>query len=84
MSTSLSGLGLPFFAYTSETYLAILLKNNYLFIYYLFLVVLALHCCAASGGYSLLRCLAFLFGGFSCCRAQAVGAWASIVVAHGL
>ena len=23
-------------------------------------------------------------GGFSCCGAQAVGAWASVVVAHGL
>ena len=23
-------------------------------------------------------------GGFSCCRAQALGAWASVVVAHGL
>ena len=23
-------------------------------------------------------------GGLSCCRAQALGAWASVVVAHGL
>ena len=44
--------------------------------------MLALHFCAVGGGYSLLRRLAFLFGGFSRCRAQALDARASVVVAH--
>ena len=37
---------------------------------------------AASGGYSLLRARASNCGGFSCCGAWALGAWASVVVAH--
>ena len=39
---------------------------------------------AASGGYSLLRFEGFSLGGFSCCRARALRAWASVVVALGL
>ena len=39
---------------------------------------------AASGGCSLLRVRASHCGGFSCCRAWALGAWASVIVAHGL
>ena len=39
---------------------------------------------AASGGYSSLRCVGFSLGGFSCCRARALGAQASVVVALGL
>ena len=33
-----------------------------------------------------LRCGAWAshHGGFSCCKVQALGAWASVVVAHGL
>ena len=38
---------------------------------------------AASRGYSL-HCSASHCGGFSCCRARALGAQASVVVAHGL
>ena len=45
----------------------------YLFIY-LFMAVLGLRCYAWAS-----HC-----GGFSCCGAQALGAWASVVVAHGL
>ena len=41
---------------------------------YLFLAVLGLHCGARAS-----HC-----GGFSCCRARALGAWASVVVARGL
>ena len=51
-------------------------KLSFYFIYYLFLVTLGLRCCTwvqASYG-----------GGFPCCRAQVLGSWASVVVAHGL
>ena len=41
---------------------------------YLFLAALGLHCGARAS-----HC-----GGFSCCRARALGARASVVVAHGL
>ena len=41
---------------------------------YLFLAVLGLHCSAWAS-----HC-----GGFSCCRARALGAQASVVVVHGL
>ena len=36
------------------------------------------------GGYSSLRCMGFSCGGFSCCRAWALGVWASVVVERGL
>ena len=58
---------------------------------YLFLVVLGLHCCmwafcslSEQGLFSSCSAWALLCGGFSCCRARALGAQASIVVAHGL
>ena len=58
---------------------------------YLFLAVLGFHCCAcrlslvaASRGYSSLCCVGFSLWWFSCCRAWALGTWASVVVAHGL
>ena len=53
--------------------------------------MLGLHCCArafsliaASGGCSSLGAQASHRGGFSCCGAQALGTWASVVVARGL
>ena len=56
-------------------------KNNFIFyifkinlFIYLFLAVLGLRCGARTS-----QC-----GGFSCCRARALGARASVVVAHGL
>ena len=49
------------------------LKKKCLFIY-LFLAALGLCCCTRAS-----HC-----GGFSCCRAQALGAWASVVVARRL
>ena len=39
---------------------------------------------AASGGYSSLWCTGFSLGGFSCCRARALGAWDSVVAARRL
>ena len=39
---------------------------------------------AASGGYSSLQCAASHCRGFSCRRARALGAQASVVVARGL
>ena len=55
------------------------------------MAALGLHCCAQAF-YSCgkqgatLRCSAWVShcGGFSCCRAQALGAWVSVVVACGL
>ena len=55
---------------------------------YLFLAALGLHCCVrafslvvAIGGYSLLQCTGFSLQWLLCCRAQALGTRASVVVA---
>ena len=62
--------------------------NDFFFFFNLFLAALGLCCCtqafslvAAKG--ATLRCSvrASHCGGLSCCRAQALGAWASVVVA---
>ena len=47
-----------------------------------FLAVLGLRCCAQA--FSSCSTWVAHCGGFSCCRAQALGTWASIVVALGL
>ena len=46
----------------------------FVFVFYLFLAVLGLRCSAWAS-----HC-----GGFSCCGSRALGAWASVVVAHRL
>ena len=51
---------------------------------WVFIAVLGLSLVAASGGYSSFWCAASHYGGFSCCEARALGAWASVVVARGL
>ena len=59
---------------------------------YLFLAALGLHCCGRAGFFlvvqagATLRCGAWAShcGGFSCCRARALGVRASAVVARGL
>ena len=65
----------------------------YKFIYfiYLFLAALGLHCCAWAfsicgerGGALCCTAWASHCGGFSCCRARALGTRASVVVVHGL
>ena len=62
-------------------------KRFFFFLIYL-LAALGLHCCAgfslvaASGGYSLLQCTGFAFGGFSSREARALGAGASVVAAR--
>ena len=69
----------------------LLVRNLFfkLFIY-LFMVVLGLHCPQAFSSCGKWRLLssygtgAFHCSGFSCCRAQALGSQASVVVAHGL
>ena len=66
--------------------------NNLLhFIYFIFGCVGSSLLCVGfsvvvSGGYSTLRCgaQAAHCSGFSCCRVQALGTRASVVVAHGL
>ena len=65
-------------------------KFIYLFIY-LFLAVLGLRCCAPAffmlrRAGATLHCSAWAShcSGFSCCGAQALGVWASVVVARRL
>ena len=62
----------PFGARGKATYNCGSFLNYYLFT--LFLVVLGLHCGAQASHFS----------DFSCCRAQAVRAWSSVVGAFGL
>ena len=56
----------------TNTYL--IFKNKFIYLIYLFLAVLGL-CCSARASHC---------GGFSRCRARALGARAPVVVAHGL
>ena len=69
--------------------LIFLLRNFFLsFIYFwlcwVFVAARGLSPVAASRGYSSLHAYASHCGGFSCCRAWALGMQASIVVAQGL
>ena len=56
-------------------------KFIYLFIYGSLLLHAGFLQLLRVGGYSSLRCAGFSLGGFSCCGARALGAWASVVVA---
>ena len=56
----------------------------YFWLHWVFIAARGLSLVAASGGCSSLRCTGFSLGGFSCCRAWALGAWASVVVPCGL
>ena len=66
----------------------VLFKNKFIYFYFwlccVFIAARGLSLVAASG--ATLRCgvQASHCGGFSCCRAQAVGTWASVVVARRL
>ena len=55
----------------------------YLFIWlrWVFVATRGLSLVAASGGYSLLQCTGFSLRWLLCCGAQALGVWASVVVA---
>ena len=59
----------------------------FFFLFHLFLAALGLLCCAQAfsscGEWGLLF-VAVRRGGFSCCRARALGTWASVVVARRL
>ena len=64
---------------------------KFIYLIYLFLTVLGLHCCAwafSSCGEQRLLFVAGVWAshcsGFSCCGAQALGVLASVVVARGL
>ena len=66
-------------------------SSFYLFIYLFILAVLGLRCCAQAFSSCGERGLLFIVvrgayhcGGFSCCRAQALGTRASVAVARGL
>ena len=56
----------------------------YLWLHWVFIAAYGLSLVVASG--ASLRCSAWVShcSGFSCCGARALGAWASVVVAHGL
>ena len=57
---------------------------NLFWLLWVFIAVRGLSLVAAS--WATLRCCAQAShcGGFSCCRARALGVWASVIVAHGL
>ena len=72
-------------------FLQVLLRYNFFnymfFCFRLYSVFVAAHqlpLVGASGDYALLWCVGFTLQGLPCCRAQALGAWASVVAAHGL
>ena len=83
----MSYIGLDFFFYRKKIYPFILFYYYYYFFF--FLAVLGLRCCARAfsscGERGLLCCSARASNcsGFSCCRAQALGTQASVVVARG-
>ena len=56
----------------------------YLWLRWVFVAACGLSLAAASGGYSLLRCTGFLLRWLLLCGACALGARASVVVAHRL
>ena len=56
----------------------------YFWLCWVFVAARWLSLVAASRDYSLLRSRASHCGGFSCCGAQALDVWASVVVARGL
>ena len=56
----------------------------YFWLCWVFFAVCWLSLVAASRGYSSLQCVGFSCSGFSCCGAQALGTWASVVVARRL
>ena len=56
----------------------------YFWLHWVFVAALRLSLVAASGDYSSCSAGASRCGGFSCWRAGALGAWASVVVALGL
>ena len=63
------------------------LINLFIYVFWLCWVFIAarrLSLVVASGGYSMLRCVGFSLRWLLCCRARALGARASGVVAHGL
>ena len=53
-------------------------------LHWVFFAALGLSPVATSGAYSLLQCMASHCSGFSLCGAQALGAWASVVMARRL
>ena len=76
----------------SEFFVCLFVFNNnsflkkfiYFWLCWVFTAACWLSLVAASRGYSSLRCTASYCGGFSCCGAWALGAWASVVAAHRL
>ena len=66
------------------------LKNKFIYFIYLFLAALGLRCCVrafcscSEWGPLLIAVHRLLIAVASCCRAWALGTWASVVVARGL
>ena len=62
------------------------INYNFFFfwLHWVFIAARGLSLVEVSGGYSLLWCAGFSLGDFSCCGAQALGAWASVVVVRRL
>ena len=76
------------FHLASETFPLSTVFLKFLFIYlwlcWVFISAHGLSLVAASRGYSLLRCVGFSLGWLLLLRRMALGAWASVLVAHGL
>ena len=56
----------------------------FIWLRWVFLAARGLYLVAASGGYSHCGAWASHCGGFSCCAARALGAWASVIAARAL
>ena len=56
----------------------------FFWLHWVFVAVCGLSLVVASRGYSLFGAQDSHCSGFSCCGAWALGAWASVVAAHGL
>ena len=73
-----------FFKIKKNFFLYKFIYFTYFWLRWVFVVGLGLSLVVASRGYSPLRCAGFSLGGFPCCRARALGARTSVVVAHRL
>ena len=65
-------------------FLGVFFSFIYFWLRWVFVAACRLSPVAASRGHSLLQCAASHCGGVSCCGAQALGVWASVVAARGL
>ena len=89
LSTSVL-LAISFFLFLTYKKLYIIIQLDefgFVFFFLIYLFVFIFGCLGSlllHAGFSLVVVCGLLIGGFSCCGARALGAQASVVVAHGL